>query len=61
MAGHLKDTLDAASRQDLAAAIEGYREGLVPLAVPLTLISHHVRVHEVDYLAGQVYLHPFNP
>jgi uncharacterized protein YbgA (DUF1722 family)/uncharacterized protein YbbK (DUF523 family) len=58
MAGHLKDKLDAASRQELAAAIEAYRQGLVPLVAPLTLISHHVRVHEVDYLTGQVYLQP---
>ncbi|MEO8522564.1 MAG: DUF1722 domain-containing protein, partial [Acidobacteriota bacterium] len=26
--------------------------------VPLTLIAHYVRVHEVGYLAGQVYLQP---
>jgi uncharacterized protein YbgA (DUF1722 family) len=58
MAGHLKDKLDAASRQELAAAIEEYRQGFVPLVVPLTLISHHVRVHAVDYLAVQVYLQP---
>ncbi len=58
MAGHFKDTLDAASRRELAAAIDEYRTGLVPLVVPLTLIAHYVRVHEVDYLAGQVYLQP---
>jgi uncharacterized protein YbgA (DUF1722 family)/uncharacterized protein YbbK (DUF523 family) len=58
MAGHLKDNLDAASRQELVAAIEEYRQGFVPLVVPLTLISHHVRVHAVEYLAGQVYLQP---
>lgn len=58
MAGHFKDKLDAASRRELAAAIEEYRTGLVPLVVPLTLIAHYVRVHEVGYLAGQVYLQP---
>lgn len=58
MAGHFKDRIDAASRQELAAAIEEYRKGVVPLVVPLTLIAHHVRVHGVDYLAGQVYLQP---
>jgi uncharacterized protein YbgA (DUF1722 family)/uncharacterized protein YbbK (DUF523 family) len=58
MAGHLKDKLDAASRQELAACIEEYRKGLVPLVVPLTLINHHVRVHGVEYLAGQIYLQP---
>ena len=58
MAGHFKDKLDAASRRELAASIEEYRIGLVPLVVPLTLIAHYVRVHAVEYLAGQVYLQP---
>ncbi len=58
MAGHFKDKLDAPSRRELAAAIEEYRTGLVPLVVPLTLIAHYVRVHDVAYLAGQVYLQP---
>ncbi|MEP6592441.1 MAG: YbgA family protein, partial [Acidobacteriota bacterium] len=58
MAGHFKDKLDAASRRELAASIDEYRTGLVPLVVPLTLIAHYVRVHEVGYLAGQVYLQP---
>jgi uncharacterized protein YbgA (DUF1722 family) len=30
----------------------------VPLIVPLTLFAHHLRRHEVSYLAGQVYLRP---
>jgi len=58
MAGHLKTRIDDASRQELAACIEEYRLGLVPLVVPLTLIGHHVRVHGVAYLAGQTYLAP---
>ena len=58
MVGYFKKTLDAASRAELLAAIEDYRLGLVPLIVPITLVRHHVRVHEVDYLAGQIYLAP---
>jgi uncharacterized protein YbgA (DUF1722 family)/uncharacterized protein YbbK (DUF523 family) len=58
MAGHLKHLLDGESRQELSASIEEYRKGLVPLVVPLTLIKHHVRVHSVEYLAGQIYLQP---
>jgi len=58
MAGHLKDRVDAASKQELAACIEDYRTGIIPLVVPLTLIRHHVRAHAVEYLAGQVYLEP---
>jgi uncharacterized protein YbgA (DUF1722 family) len=58
MAGYLKDHLDAESRRELGAAIDDYRHGLVPLVVPMTLVRHHVRVHGVSYLAGQLYLAP---
>jgi len=58
MAGHLKDRVDAGSKQELAECIEEYRRGLIPLVVPITLLRHHVRVHAIDYLAGQVYLEP---
>lgn len=58
MAGHLKRKLDSGSRQELATCIEEYRRGLLPLVVPITLIAHHVRAHEVQYLAGQTYLQP---
>ena len=58
MAGHLKKLIDGASRQELAACIDEYRRGLVPLVVPVTLVRHHVRVHDVAYLKGQVYLEP---
>ena len=41
-------------------AIDEYRRGLVPSSVPLTLLRHYVRLHKVEYLAGQTYLeaHP---
>ena len=58
MAGHLKTLVDDGSRAELAACIEEYRRGFVPLVVPLTLIRHHVRRHGVTYLQGQVYLEP---
>ena len=58
MAGHLKQKLDAASKQELLQYIDDYRRELVPLVVPVTLLRHHVRVHDVTYLAGQVYLEP---
>jgi len=58
MAGYFKDTLDAASRAELLETIDQYRRGLLPLVVPVTLLRHHVRQHDVQYLAGQVYLAP---
>ena len=58
MLGHLKDALDPASRHELLALIEAHGAGHVPLVVPLTLMRHHVRRCDVNYLAGQVYLDP---
>ncbi|MCY4599925.1 MAG: DUF523 and DUF1722 domain-containing protein [Acidobacteria bacterium] len=57
-AGHFKRTLDAPARQDLASIIEDYRRGLIPLIVPLTLVGHHARRLDVQYLLGQRYLDP---
>lgn len=58
MMGYLREPLDDAARRELRAAIEDYREGYVPLVVPVTLIRHYVRLHEVEYLQGQNYLEP---
>jgi uncharacterized protein YbgA (DUF1722 family)/uncharacterized protein YbbK (DUF523 family) len=58
MAGYFKDRLDAASKRELVDAIADYRRSLIPLVVPLTLVRHHVRVLDVSYLAGQLYLDP---
>jgi uncharacterized protein YbgA (DUF1722 family) len=58
MAGHLKKRLDGPSRQELLTRIDEYRRGLAPLVVPLTLLRHHARQHDVVYLLGQTYLEP---
>ena len=58
MAGYFKTQLDGASTRELGAVIDDYRRGLVPLIVPVTLIRHYVRLHDVRYLAGQIYLEP---
>ena len=58
MAGYFRDRLPADSRHELADAIDEYRRGRLPLIVPITLVKHHVRVLDVGYLAGQIYLQP---
>ncbi len=38
--------------------IEDYRQGLLPLIVPLTLLRHHLSRYPVpDWVHQQVYLH----
>jgi uncharacterized protein YbgA (DUF1722 family)/uncharacterized protein YbbK (DUF523 family) len=58
MLGHLKKKLDAPSKQELLESIEEYRKGTMPLVVPITLLRHHVRIHDVPYLMAQVYMEP---
>lgn len=58
MAGYFKNLLDQASRAELRDTIDDYRKGLVPLIVPITLLRHYVRLYDVSYLAGQLYLDP---
>ena len=58
MAGHLKNILDQDSKIELTGCIDEYRRGLVPLVVPVTLLRHYVRLHRIEYLAGQTYLEP---
>ncbi len=58
MVGYFTEQLDAASRAELLQTITDYRLGLLPLIVPVTLVRHFVRLYNVHYLAGQVYLEP---
>jgi uncharacterized protein YbgA (DUF1722 family) len=57
--GHLKKHLDAADKEELVACIENYRQGLVPLIVPLTLLQHHFRRHPAPWVLEQTYLQPY--
>jgi len=58
--GFLKDVLSKEDKAELLGLIEDYRQGLVPLIVPLTLLQHHLRRHPVpDWVHQQVYLDPY--
>ncbi len=56
--GYFKKTLDADARGELLSLIDEHRRGAVPLIVPITLVRHHVRRLDVEYLRSQVYLEP---
>ncbi len=57
--GYLKKEIDAGDKAELIASIEDYRQGLVPLIVPLTLLAHHLRRHPVPWVQEQTYLNPY--
>jgi uncharacterized protein YbgA (DUF1722 family)/uncharacterized protein YbbK (DUF523 family) len=56
--GYFKKDLTAAEKQELLEIIDHYRQGFVPLVVPVTLINHYVRKYNQPYLQEQVYLRP---
>jgi uncharacterized protein YbbK (DUF523 family) len=58
MMGHFKKVLSADEKQELLEVITRYREKLIPLIVPVTLIGHYVRKYRVSYLERQVFLTP---
>jgi len=56
--GYLKKRLTSDSKQELLEIIGDYRQGSIPLIVPITLINHSVRLYDEPYLTQQYYLHP---
>ena len=56
--GYLKDHLDKMDREEMTETIEQYRQGLLPLIVPITLIRHHFRRYPDPYVTRLYYLSP---
>ncbi|MEW6184484.1 MAG: DUF523 and DUF1722 domain-containing protein [Thermodesulfobacteriota bacterium] len=56
--GFFKKDLSAAEKEELLDVIYAYKQGLIPLIVPLTLIRHYVRKYDQPYLKNQYYLDP---
>ncbi len=58
MTGFLKKILTREEKKNILSVIEDYRNELLPLVVPVTLIYHQVKKHNIEYLLDQVYLNP---
>lgn len=56
--GYFKEQLSADEKQELLEIINQYRQSIVPLIVPITLINHFVRKYDQPYLKNQYYLQP---
>ena len=56
--GYFKRHLETDEKQEVLELIEYYRQGLVPLIVPLTLLNHFIRKYDQPYLRQQYYLNP---
>ncbi len=56
--GFLKNDLDKEDKKELSETIENYRQGLLPLIVPVTLLRHHFRRHPKPFVERSRYLEP---
>lgn len=56
--GYMKNSLSSSDKKYILNIIEDYRNQLVPLIVPITLIRHYIEKHNVEYITNQYYLNP---
>lgn len=56
--GYLKRQLDKDDIRELTDTIHAYRDGLLPLIVPITLLRHHFRRNPSPYIEQSWYMHP---
>ncbi|CAA0104973.1 Uncharacterised protein [Zhongshania aliphaticivorans] len=57
--GFFKDHLDPEDKQQLTEVIRDYAAGLLPLLVPLEMLSLFLKKYQVEYLLDQYYFTPY--
>jgi uncharacterized protein YbgA (DUF1722 family) len=56
--GYFKKQLSPDEKQELLEIIDQFKNHVVPMIVPVTLINHYVRKYQEPYLKSQLYLNP---
>ncbi len=56
--GYFKKYLDRKDKEELISLIQEYKEGNLPLIVPITMINHYVNKFDISYLKSQSFLNP---
>ena len=56
--GYFKKQLNDGDAQELRTMIIAYKNGKIPLVIPLTLLNHYARKHQNPYLMQQYFLNP---
>jgi uncharacterized protein YbgA (DUF1722 family)/uncharacterized protein YbbK (DUF523 family) len=56
--GYFKKLLSSDEKHELLEIVDHYRNGHLPLIVPVTLLNHFVRKYDQEYLKKQYYLNP---
>ncbi len=57
--GFLKTKIDTDDKQELIEILDDYRNGKIPLIVPVTLMRHHLRRFPDEYISNQYYMSPY--
>ena len=57
--GYLKKDLSPDDKAELCEVIERYRNGYIPLIVPITLLKHHFRKSPDPYIEESYYMSPY--
>ena len=57
--GYLKQSVPSQARNHIVAAIFKYKDGITPLATPLTLLTHYLSQYGSNYINAQRYLQPY--
>ncbi len=57
--GYLKKSVPSQARNHIVAAIFKYKDGITPLATPLTLLTHYLTQYGSNYIKTQRYLQPY--
>ena len=54
--GYFSQKLDEFDRKEIVSVITNYKDGLVPLVLPVRAVSHYIKKFKVEYLMTQSYL-----
>lgn len=57
--GFFKNQLSADDKQEMLELLEAYRNGQLPLIVPITMMKHHLRRYPHPYIEQQYYMYPY--
>ncbi len=58
MMGYFKKSISSDEKQELLDIINQFKDGIVPLIVPVTLMNHYIRKYQEPYLMQQFYINP---
>ncbi|KEQ19280.1 YbgA family protein [Endozoicomonas numazuensis] len=56
--GYVKKTVDTQERNQFLKLVEEYRQGTIPLVVPMAMLRHFIENHGNEYIQEQTYLYP---